>query len=60
MACSQKLPRTGQFFAPLEKCVGHSLKLFDIVLKNWAPLRNLFARLVSQAGYGPVCSVEWL
>ena len=27
---------------PLEKCVGHRLKLFNIVQKNWAPLRKLF------------------
>jgi len=30
-------------FAPLEKCVGHGLKLLDIVQKIWAPLRRLFA-----------------
>jgi len=35
----------------LEKCVGYSLKLLDIVQKIWAPLTKL---LVSQAGYGPV------
>jgi len=40
--------RTGRIppkncFAPLEKCVGHSLKLLDIVSKIWAPLRTLFA-----------------
>jgi len=27
----------------LEKCVGHRLKLLDIVKKIWAPLRKLFA-----------------
>jgi len=41
-------------FAPLEKSVGHRLKLLDIVQKSWASLRKLFAPLlVSQAGYGP-------
>ena len=28
---------------PLEKCVGHRLKLLDIVQKIWAPPRKLFA-----------------
>ena len=33
-----------KFFAPpLEKCVGHRLKLLDIVQKIWAPLGKLFA-----------------
>jgi len=27
----------------LEKCVGHSLKLLDIVFKIWTSLRKLFA-----------------
>jgi len=27
----------------LEKCVGHSLKILDIVKKIWAPLGKLFA-----------------
>jgi len=31
------------FSPPLEKCVGYSLKLLDIVQKIWAPLRQLFA-----------------
>jgi len=31
------------FLRPLEKCVGHSLKLLEIVQKFWAPLRKLFA-----------------
>jgi len=31
------------FSPPLEKCVGHSLKLLDIVQKLWAPRRKLFA-----------------
>ena len=32
-------------FSPLlEKCVGRSLKLLDILQKIWAPLRKLFAR----------------
>jgi len=29
--------------SPLEKCVGHSLKLLDTVQKIWDPLRKLFA-----------------
>jgi len=29
-------------FCPLEKCVGHSLKLFDTVQKIRAPLKKLF------------------
>jgi len=28
---------------PLEKCVGYSLKILDIVQKMWAPSRKLFA-----------------
>jgi len=32
-----------KFFAPLEKCVGYSLKLLNIIQKIWAPLRKLFA-----------------
>jgi len=31
----------------VEKCVGHSLKLLDTVRKIWAPLRKLFAKLVT-------------
>jgi len=27
----------------MEKCAGYSLKLLDVVQKNWAPLRKLFA-----------------
>jgi len=27
----------------LEKCIGHRLKLLDIVQKIWAPLRKVFA-----------------
>jgi len=38
-------------FSPLEKCVGHGLKLLDIVQKIWAPLRKLFA---------PPCVPKWL
>jgi len=30
-------------FPPLETCVGHSLKLLDIVQKIWDPVRKLFA-----------------
>jgi len=42
------------FFAPpLEKCVGHSLKLLDIVQKIWAPSENSSPLLVPQAGHRP-------
>jgi len=34
-----------KFFAPLEKCVGHCLKLLDIVQRIWALFRKLFAPL---------------
>jgi len=31
-----------KIFRPLlEKCVGHSLKLLEVIKKNWTPLRNL-------------------
>jgi len=33
----------GKLFASVVKCVGHGLKLSDIFLKIWAPLRKLFA-----------------
>jgi len=36
-------PSLENFSPPLEKCVGHSLKLLDTVQKIWAPLRKLFA-----------------
>jgi len=47
-ACNQGGRRGGEnplenFSAPLEKCVGHHLKLLDIVQKIWASLRKLFA-----------------
>ena len=42
-------PPLENFSLPLEKCVGHSLKLLDIVQKIWAPLGKLFALLVAQA-----------
>jgi len=32
-----------KFFLPHGKCVGHNLKILDIVQKIWAPLRKLFA-----------------
>ena len=41
------------FSLSLEKFVGYSLKLLDIVQKNWAPQTNISPLLVSQAGYGP-------
>jgi len=30
-------------WTPLEKCVGYSLKILDIVQRIWAPLKKLFA-----------------
>jgi len=44
---------TRNFFAPLEKCVGHNLKILDIVQKIWALSENSSPLLVFQAGYGP-------
>ena len=41
------------FFTPLEKYVGHSLKLLDIILKIGPLSENSSLLLVSQAGYGP-------
>jgi len=46
-------PLLEKFSPLLEKCVGYSLKVFDIVQKFGAPLRKLFPLLVSQAGYRP-------
>ena len=45
-------PPLENFSPPLEKCIGHRLKLLDIVQKIWAPLRK-HSPLVTQAGYGP-------
>jgi len=42
-----------RFSPSLEKCVGRSLKILDIVQKILAPLGKLFALHGSQAGYGP-------
>jgi len=39
-----KPPRN--LFAPLEKSVGHRLRLLDIVQTIWAPLGKLFAPAV--------------
>jgi len=51
-----------KIFTPLEKCVGHSLKLLDIV-KKFGPLsENASTPLVSQAGYRPAynhCIFWW-
>jgi len=41
------------FSPPLEKFVGHSLKILDIVQKNWPLSENSSPLVVSQAGYGP-------
>ena len=35
-------PHPENFSPPLEKCVGHSLKILDIVQEMWAPLGKLF------------------
>jgi len=40
------------FSPPLEKCVGHRLKLLDIVKKTWTLSENSSLLLVSQAGHG--------
>jgi len=45
-----------KFSPPLEKYVGHYLKVLDIVKTILATLRKAFAPLVSQAGYGPECT----
>jgi len=45
-------PPLEKFSLPLEKCVGHSLKMLDIVQKIWALSENSSPLLVSQAGYG--------
>jgi len=37
----------------LEKCVGHNLKLLDVVQKFGPLSENFSPLLVSQAGYGP-------
>ena len=42
-----------KIFAPLEKCVGHILKLLDIVWKFVSLSENSSLPLVSQAGSGP-------
>jgi len=44
--CSQARNQGGSLYKiihPLEKCVGHSLKLLDIVQKMCTPLRKTFA-----------------
>ena len=43
---------TAEFFAPLKKCVEHSLKNLD-------PSENSSPRLVSHAGYGPDVKPSW-
>jgi len=53
--CTGKARPQWGIFCPLEECVGHTLKLLDVLLKNWAPLKELFAPLVFQAGYGLGC-----
>jgi len=48
-------PRTPwKIFAPLEKCVGHILKVLDIVLKFGPLSESSSLPIVSQAGYGAV------
>jgi len=42
-----------KLFAPLGKCVGHGLKLLDIVQKIGPLSENSSPLLVSQAGNGP-------
>jgi len=40
--CRGAKPPLKIFLHPLEKCVGHSLKILNIVQKIWASLRKLF------------------
>jgi len=47
-----KIFALSKILAPLEKCVGHGLKLLDIVQKMWLLSENPSLLLVSQAGYG--------
>ena len=42
-----------KIFAPLEKCVGHILKLLETGQKFEPLSENSSPLLVSQAGYGP-------
>ena len=42
-----------KYFAPLEKCFGHSLKVLDVVKKSGHFSENYSIPLVSHAGYGP-------
>jgi len=46
-------PSPGVAKPPLEKCVGHGLKVLDTVQKIWDPSGNSSPILVPQAGYGP-------
>jgi len=43
LICVPPRPVTRGTKFPLEECVGHSLKILDIVQKIWAPLGKLFA-----------------
>ena len=49
-----------KFSPPLEKCVGCNLKILDIVQKNWAPFRKLFAPLGVPSWSRAWCSVGYL
>ena len=53
---SEASPR--KVLSPLEKYIGHELKLLEIVQKIWALPRKVFTLLVSQAGYGSGCSQD--
>jgi len=48
-------PHPENFSPPLEKCVGHSLKILDIVQEMWAPRKTLHPsccpKLVTGLGY---------
>ena len=46
-------PPLNIFSLPLENCVGHNLKILNIVQKICAPLGKLFAPHGVPAGYGP-------
>ena len=48
------------FRPPLEKCVGYSLKLLDIVQKIWAPLRKFFAPPGVRSWLRACCEVRFI
>jgi len=53
--CSELMIIYRKIFDPLEKCIGHRLKLLDIVQKIWAPLRTVLAPL-NDPSWLPACT----